>query len=182
MTRTVQALLIFALAPFLLGGGGSPPPDPVQPGTTIVGPRVEGILVMDPQETMTGDLAKHASLYLRYRRWFQPDPIAATVFTLPDNFQLLKGCDPAFSELRFVYSQNRRNGLDTFMKESGFITPVFADLGITVTPKMRAVITRIKKQGCTTGGSVPGLPNAPTSEAKKGMLWMVVQIEFELEP
>ena len=177
-------LAILVLAPALMGGGGSTPPGSRPSNASITGPKIEAIFVMDPHQDLTTDLPKHAAVYLRWRKWFQPDPIAATVFQLPldDRFQLLKGCDLTFTDLRFVNTENRANTFQTFFEQAGYLRPLFADLGITITAKMKPVITRVKKQGCTTGGAVPGFPGAPSNESKKGMLWMVAEVQFQVEP
>jgi hypothetical protein len=179
MKRTVLTLTVVALAPLLMGGGGSPPPRPEN--VAIVGPKVEGIFVMDPHETdLVTPLARHGAVYLRYKRVLQPEKLAAAVFTIPSTFQLLKGCDTSFTDFRFVNTQNRANALSTFIAQTAYIRPLFAELGITVTANMVPVITKVKKQACTTGGTVPGI-DEPFDGVGKGMFWMVVEIQFQRE-
>lgn len=181
MTRARTALLVVALAPLLIGGGGSPPPGPPPAGATITGPTVEATLVMDLHESdMITPLARHGSIYLRNKRLSKPEKIAAAVFTLPPTFQLRKGCDTAFTTQRFVNTPNRANALDTFIGQGGIIRPLFAELGITLTPTMTPVITKVKKQGCTTGGAVPGIPD-PFDGVGKGMFWMIVDVKIQTE-
>jgi len=181
MKRATMVLLVVALAPLLMGGGGSPPPGPLSASQMITGPTVEGIFVMDPHEdAMITTLARHGSILLRHKRLAQPEKVAAAVFTIPSGFQLLKGCDTSFTTLRFVNTPNRTNALKTFIAEAGIIRPLFADLGITVPPTMTPVITKVKKQGCTTGGAVPGIPD-PLGGVGKGMFWMIVEIKMQVE-
>jgi hypothetical protein len=174
-------VIVVALAPFLMGGGGSVPPGARPETVTISGPRITAIFVMDPHDSdMITPLAKRAAVYLRYKQFLQPEKIAAAVFTLRQDFQLLKGCDPAFTTHRFVNTANRANALEHFIAQTAYIRPLFAELGITTSPTMVPVITRVKKEGCTTGGTVPGIDEPLGAVGLKGMFWMVAEIRFQV--
>jgi hypothetical protein len=174
---TILALLVVALAFLLLGGGRSPSVG--VPGTmAIVGPTVEAIFVMDPHDNDSiTPLARHGAVFLRYRKLSRPEKIAAAVFTLPPTFQLGKGCDPSVVT---ATTPDRVTALDRLITEAAIIRPLFAELGITLSPTTTPVIARVRKQGCTTGGAMPGIPE-PVDGVGKGMLWMVVDLKMQVE-
>jgi hypothetical protein len=148
---TILALIVVALALLLLGGSSSVE----SPGTVaIVGPTVEGIFVMDPH-----------------------DNGSITPFTLPSTFQLAKGCD---ASVVTATTPDRITALDRLIAEGAIIRPLFAELGIALTATMTPVIARVRKQGCTTGGAVPGIPE-PVDGVGKGMFWMVVDLKMQVE-
>jgi hypothetical protein len=175
LKRVRSVLIVTFLAPLLMGGGGADP-GTVPADAVFVGPRVKAIIVMDPHQDMITDLAKHASIYLKYKRWFHPEQNAGTVLRIPDNFQLLLGCDPTKSELRFVNTPARANSLSQWIvsPHGDIISTLFSSMGITIPPGVKPVITEIKRQGCTTGS---GIEN-PSGTAP-GMLWMEVVIRLQ---
>jgi hypothetical protein len=175
MKRAAPVLMVTLLAPLLMGGGGADP-GTAPADAVFVGPTVKAIIVMDPHQDMITDLAKHASIYLRYKRWFHSEQNAAAILKVPDDFQLLLGCDLTKSELRFVNTPARANTLSQWVVSAhgDLLTTLFTAVGIAIPPGVKPVITEIKKQGCTTG---PGIENP--SGTKPGMLWMVVVIRLQ---
>jgi hypothetical protein len=163
--RITRALLVVALAPGLMGGGGTA-------NTVIVGPTVEGIFVMDLHENDTiTPLARHGAIYLRHKKLSRPEKVAAAVFTTAPAVELRKGCGTSLTTPK---------ALDDIIREAEIIRPLFAELGITLTATMTPVIARVKKRGCTTGGAVPGIPE-PSDGVGKGMYWMVVDLKMQVE-
>jgi hypothetical protein len=175
LKRARTILVLIALAPLLMGGGG-PDPGGVPAAAVFIGPKVKAIIVMDPHQDMVTENAKHASIYLKYKRWFHPELNAGAVVRIPDNFQMVLGCDVTKTELRFVNTPARANSLSQWLTSSqgDILSTLFNALGITIPPGVKPVITEIKKQGCTTG---PGI-ETPSGTAP-GMLWMEVVIRLQ---
>lgn len=175
MKRARSVLIVTLLAPLLIGGGG-PDPGTVPTTALFVGPKVKAIIVMDPHQDMITDLAKHASIYLRYKRWFHPEQNAGAVLRVPDNFQLVLGCDLTKSELRFVNTPTRANSLSQWVvsPQGDIISTLFTSMGITIPPGAKPVIIEIRRQGCTTGPGI-GSPGGTSP----GMLWMEVVIRLQ---
>jgi hypothetical protein len=174
---TILALLVVTLALLLRGGSGNPSATS-SGATVIVGPTVEGIFVMDPHDNDSiTPLARHGAVFLRYRKLSRPEKVAAAVFTLPPTFELGKGCDPSVVA---ATTPHRVTALDRLIAETAMIRPLFAELGIALSPATTPVIARVRKQGCTTGGAVPGIPE-PVNGVGKGMLWMVVDLKMQVE-
>lgn len=172
--RIARGLLVVTLAPLLMGGAETTK-------AVVVGPTVEGIFVMDLHENETiTPLARHGAVYLRYKRLSKPEKVAAAVFTLSPTVELRKGCDTSLTTPRFVSTADRARALDGLIGQAEIVRPLFAELGITLTATMTPVITRVKKQGCTTGGAVPGIPE-PSDGVGKGMFWMVVDLKLQVE-
>lgn len=175
MNHSSSVFIVMLLALLLMGGGG-PDPGTVPTEAVFVGPKVKAVIVMDPHQDMITDLAKQASIYLKYKRWFHAEQNAGAVIKIPDNFQLLLGCDLTKSELRFVNTPARANSLSQWVVSShgDIISALFSSMGITIPPGVKPVITEIKKQGCTIGSGI----ETPSGTAP-GMLWMEVVIRLQ---
>jgi hypothetical protein len=175
MNRVKALLTVVALTPLIMGAGGIEPGPPLN--TTVAGPLVSGIIVMDPHMPGVTTQAKQASIWLQHG-W----QTAAAVFSVPDVFLLFRGCDLSLTTPRFVNTADRNNRLDDWIP-ADLVAALFSEVGITVDDATNVpVITAVIFEHCTPDpanpGPIPdggdGMPSAP------GILSLRVNIQFRV--
>ena len=174
MNRLKALLSVVALMPLIIGGGGIEPGPPVN--TTVAGPVVSGIIVMDPHMPGVTTHAKQASIWLQ-NGW----QTAAAIFRVPRVFALFRGCDLSLTALRFVNTADRNNRLDDWIP-ADVVAALFSELGITVDEATNfPVITNVIFQHCTPDPDNPGpLLNGDGSPSTPGVLSLRVNIQFRV--
>jgi hypothetical protein len=150
--RIAIALVVVALAPFLIAGGENPPP----PSTVkISGPMVNAVVVIDPHNN--SESPDNASLWLQ-----RGGNTAGAVFLSAKKFNL--GCDPTLTSERFVFSSSNNNRLRTWVPSGGdfqgdVLTALFSQLGVSISSANDPVITDVTNVVCTANpGAFPGSP------------------------
>jgi hypothetical protein len=180
MNRVKALLTVVGFMPLIMGAGGIEPGPPVN--TTVAGPVVSGIIVMDPHMPGVTTQAKQASIWLQ-QGW----QTAGAVFSVHDEardgqlFLLFRGCDLSLTTPRFVNTSDRDNRLVNWVPDD-VLKAVFSDLGITVGENNDPVITHVIFEHCTPDpanpGPIPdggdGMPSAP------GILSLRVNIQFRV--
>jgi hypothetical protein len=174
MNRVKALLTVVALTPLIMGAGGIEPGPPLN--TTVAGPVVSGIIVMDPHMPGVTTHAKQASIWLQ-NGW----QTAAAVFRVPRVFALFRGCDPSLTTLRFVNTSDRNNRLDDWIP-ADVVATLFSEAGITVDETTNfPVITNVIFEHCTPDLDNPGpLLNEDGSSSAPGILSLRVNIQFRV--
>lgn len=146
-TRWSAALACLVAAPLLMGSGGFNPPPP---GSRIVGPAVQAVIVLDP-------LSGQAAIRLERKKLS-----SGAVFTTFPEFFANFGCDPSLTPLRF-----ENNTLVTYVPEE-VVTQIFAGIGIAVNGSTVPVITDTDNSVCTpppAAGTRPPFPGTLSFDA-----------------
>ena len=161
--RWLRLLLLIAVMPLLMGGGGSNPGVPT--GTKVGGFLFKASVVIDPHEPGATTTAGQASIRL-YR-----DPLlAAAVFEIPVlGFPLAFGCDLSKTDARFLNVP-----LINWIPEA-VLNQLFITLKNPRTPNIKEpVITHIESDACT-----PDPANPTTGDhSRPGILSFQADVRF----
>ena len=142
MKHFALVVVLVALVPLLMGAGGG---NPGVPGDfKIAGVTFRADVVMDPHEAGVTPTAKQATIRLS-----KDTNTAGALFTIPALFPLASGCDLDLTDTRFLLQP-----LSNWIPDT-VLTPLFAELGITIGAANEPIITQILNDHCTpdsTGG------------------------------
>lgn len=138
MRRVTRTLMLFTLAPLLMGGGLAPPTTAPTPGKTDV----TAVMAIDTHNVTP--TALEGSITIVHKK-----KVVGTVFNLPEA-EFVFGCDLSLTETRFV---NRR--LQQFGIPDATIVSMFSEIGFTVSAPS-PFVQEILNQSCTPA-SVDGV-------------------------
>ena len=160
---------LIALMPLLMGAGGG---NPGVPGDfKIAGTTFHADVVMDPHEptlcastasscastAAAASTAKQATIRISH-----DNKTAAALFTIPALFPLTAGCDLSLTDTRFLLQP-----LSNWIPDPEVLTPLFAEVGITIGPTNAPIITQILNDHCT-----------PASAGTEGILSFEALVRF----
>lgn len=183
MRRTAMVLVLFALAPFLMGAGG--PFTSIPANYVLSSDAISAFIVIDTHNAGATTTAKLASITLRDTTHSPSQPqYAQGSFNIPADFPFGFGCDPTKTEVRFVGNTGTRVPFDAWMPEE-FMKALFRQLGRTVTASPGTntpVITRVFNGG-SAGQCMDDPRNLTTNDASiPGWLFLEAEVRFAGPP